>query len=150
MFFLIAPLILLLWIVGIFYAKHAAMPTDSSNPHVLVLGFDGLDPILLDRYMAEGRLPNFSRLKQDGVYHLLQTTTPPQSPVAWATFITGTHPGQHGVFDFIKRDPQRYLPDLAISDRQKLALPWKGAPFWEGAPRVQATAGKRSHPPFCS
>ena len=33
--------------------------------------------------------------------------------------------------DFIKRDPASYRPDLALADRQKLTLPWRGTPFWE-------------------
>jgi predicted AlkP superfamily phosphohydrolase/phosphomutase len=70
-----------------------------------VLGFDGLDPALLERFMAEGVLPNFARLARDGSYHRLGTTIPPQSPVAWSTFITGLDPGGHGIFDFVHRDP---------------------------------------------
>jgi predicted AlkP superfamily phosphohydrolase/phosphomutase len=72
---------------------------------VLVLGFDGVDPALLDRFMAAGELPAFARLAREGRYQRLGTTVPPQSPVAWATFTTGLDPGGHGVFDFIHRDP---------------------------------------------
>ena len=43
----------------------------------------------------------------------MATTTPAQTPVAWSTFATGTNPGGHGIFDFIRRDPRTYLPDLA-------------------------------------
>jgi predicted AlkP superfamily phosphohydrolase/phosphomutase len=118
-------------ILGIHYARSGAMPIHRTTPRVLILGFDGLDPSYLDRSMGEGRLPNFSRLKKDGVFHSLTTTIPPQSPAAWASFITGSDPGHHGVFDFIKRDPKRYFPDLAISDRWKRACPWEGTPFWE-------------------
>lgn len=102
-----------------------------SGKRVLVLAFDGLDPNLLDQYMAEGRLPNFSRLAKTGVYRRLATTNPPQSPVAWSSFITGTDPHAHGVYDFLKRDPRTYAPDLTISDRRTMRLPWKGKPFWE-------------------
>jgi predicted AlkP superfamily phosphohydrolase/phosphomutase len=80
----------------------AAPQTDH---RVLILGFDGLDPHLLDRFMAEGVLPNFARLAHDGSYRRLATTIPPQSPVAWSTFITGLDPGGHGIFDFVHRDP---------------------------------------------
>ena len=37
-------------------------------------------------------------------------TGPPQSPVAWSNFITGAGPGEHGLFDFIHRDPATYQP----------------------------------------
>src|SRR5262249_12256546 len=57
------------------------------------------------RFMAAGRLPSFARLAAEGHYQRLGTTIPPQSPVAWSTFITGLDPGGHGIFDFIHRDP---------------------------------------------
>jgi predicted AlkP superfamily phosphohydrolase/phosphomutase len=80
----------------------------SENPEemkVLVLGMDGLDPILLERLMAEGRLPNFSRLAALGQYSPFGTSMPPQSPVAWANFISGSRPGTHQIYDFIHRKP---------------------------------------------
>ena len=61
----------------------------------------------------------------------LPTSTVPQSPVAWSTFITGDEPSRHGVFDFIRRDPETYKLDLSLADRQRLSLPWQGTPFWE-------------------
>jgi len=72
---------------------------------VIVLGFDGMDPRLTEQMMDEGRLPNFARLRDQGSFKPLQSVTPPQSPVAWATFATGLNPGGHGLFDFIHRDP---------------------------------------------
>lgn len=103
----------------------------TSGPRVLVLAFDGLDPRLLEQYMAEGRLLNFRRLARDGVYHPLPTVMAPQSPVAWCTCITGDDPSGHGVFDFIKRDPRTYLPDLSLADRKQMKLPWRGKAFWD-------------------
>jgi predicted AlkP superfamily phosphohydrolase/phosphomutase len=72
---------------------------------MLILGFDGVDPELLDRFMAAGELPSFARLAAEGHYQRLGTTIPPQSPVAWSTFTTGLDPGGHGIYDFIHRDP---------------------------------------------
>ena len=73
---------------------------------VIVIGVDGMDPGLTERLMAAGKLPNLSRLAQEGGYRPLGTSIPPQSPVAWANFINGAGPGSHGIFDFIHRDPQ--------------------------------------------
>ena len=73
---------------------------------VIVLGIDGMDHAMLEAFIAEGRLPNFARLAQEGDFSPLQTTMPPLSPVAWSTFITGMDPGGHGVFDFLLRDPK--------------------------------------------
>ena len=78
-----------------------------AGPKVLILGMDGLDAGLLRRWMDEGKLPTFRKLAAEGGFAPLRTSDPPQSPVAWANFITGTNPGGHGIFDFIHRDPAR-------------------------------------------
>jgi predicted AlkP superfamily phosphohydrolase/phosphomutase len=77
---------------------------------VVVLGLDGLEPTLTERLMDEGRLPNLARLRAQGTYGRLATTWPPLSPVAWASFSTGTNPGKHNIFDFISRNPRSYRP----------------------------------------
>ena len=82
---------------------------------VFVLAVDGLDPKLLEEFMAAGHLPNFQKLVARGDFKPLQTTMPPLSPVAWSTFITGMDPGGHGIFDFIHRDPATMMPHLSLS-----------------------------------
>ncbi len=81
-----------------------------TGTRMIVLGLDGMDPTLAGRMMAEGRLPTFAKVARDGHFGRLGTSTPPQSPVAWCNFITGTNPGGHGIFDFLHRDPETYLP----------------------------------------
>ena len=75
---------------------------------MIILGVDGLDPDLLTRFMAEGKMPNFARLAQQGSFRRLTTSIPPQSPVAWSNLITGMNAGGHGIFDFIHRDPRNF------------------------------------------
>jgi predicted AlkP superfamily phosphohydrolase/phosphomutase len=82
---------------------------------VIALGLDGLDPNLVSRLMNEGKMPNFVRVARSGYCGPLVTSTPPQSPVAWANFISGANSGRHGIFDFIHRDPDTYLPYLSTS-----------------------------------
>jgi predicted AlkP superfamily phosphohydrolase/phosphomutase len=86
---------------------------------VVVLGFDGADPNLLAKWAKEGHLPNLARLARSGTFEPLGTTNPPESPVAWASFATGLNPGGTGIFDFLRRDPQTYLPELALVRREK-------------------------------
>jgi predicted AlkP superfamily phosphohydrolase/phosphomutase len=121
----------------------------AERPKVLVMGFDGMDPNIAEQLMKEGRLPNFERLRQMGSFSRLETSVPPQSPVAWSNFITGKNPGGHGIYDFIARDPETYLPYLSTtvieeSDRSiklgkwiiplsksKVKLLRHGRAFWE-------------------
>ena len=80
---------------------------------VVILGLDGMEPTLAEKFMAEGKLPNLARLKKEGSYARLRTTTPAISPVAWSSFMTGSEPSKHNIFDFLSRDPRTYLPDLS-------------------------------------
>ena len=116
---------------------------------VIFLGLDGLDPTLTERWMEEGKLPNLSRLRQQGSYQRLRTTFPPLSPVAWSTFATGVNPAKHNIFDFLNRDLRTYAPELSsakVRTRTRFLKlgPWqipltkssvelrrKSQPFWK-------------------
>ncbi|MDD5759457.1 MAG: alkaline phosphatase family protein [Desulfobulbaceae bacterium] len=90
---------------------------------VIVVGFDGMDPLLCQQFMAEGKLPNLSKLADSGSFKQLATTTPSISPVAWSTFATGVNPGKHNIFDFFTRNPKTYQPVLSsalISQAKKI------------------------------
>jgi predicted AlkP superfamily phosphohydrolase/phosphomutase len=81
----------------------------------IVLGMDGLDPKLVRRFVDAGEMPTFKRCMQQGYFGELRTSNPPQSPVAWASFITGTNPGGHGIFDFVHRDAASFTPYMSTS-----------------------------------
>jgi predicted AlkP superfamily phosphohydrolase/phosphomutase len=112
---------------------------------VYILGFDGMDPEITDRLMAEGKLPNLSWMKQHGAMRRLETTNPAQSPVAWSAFSTGMNPGKTRIYDFLKRNPSTYYPDFSTVtiQRGKFALGFlptkaptvtnnrKGTTFWK-------------------
>lgn len=86
----------------------------SNSKKVIVLGIDGMDPGFVERHW--GSLPNLERLRRGGDYKRLGTTIPPQSPVAWSTFITGQDPGGHGIFDYVHRDPATMLPFSSMGE----------------------------------
>ena len=115
---------------------------------VVIVGFDGMDPELANRFMGEGKLPNLAKLRDHGTFRPLRTTFPAISPVAWSTFQTGVNPGKHNIYDFLARDLKNYLPYLSsaqISEPKrhlhigKYSLPLgksevkglrRGTPFW--------------------
>jgi predicted AlkP superfamily phosphohydrolase/phosphomutase len=100
---------------------------------VIFLGFDGLDPGVTERLMAEGKLPHFTRLKEQGGYSRLRTTFPALSPVAWSTFATGVNPAKHNIFDFLNRDLRTYAPELSSArvTRNSVEMRRKSEPFWK-------------------
>ena len=112
---------------------------DGAVKKVIVIGLDGLSPAIVDRLLAAGQLPNLARLREQGGYSRVATTRPAQTPVAWSTFATGVNPGGHGIFDFLRRNPKNYLPDLALNlyEQKNAFLPPRavnlrgGTPIWE-------------------
>jgi predicted AlkP superfamily phosphohydrolase/phosphomutase len=85
---------------------------------LVILGFDGMDPRLAQKWMDDGKLPNLKRLSStSGGVHRLATTHSPESPTAWASFATGVNAGKHNIYDFLIRDTNTYLPDLGMVSR---------------------------------
>jgi hypothetical protein len=121
----------------------------------IFLGFDGLDPAITERMMAEGKLPNLARLREQGSYRRLRTTFPALSPVAWSTFATGVNPAKHNIFDFLRRDLRNYALELSSAkvrpagrflrigkwrfplSRATVEMRRKSEPFWKTLGRHQ-------------
>ncbi len=114
---------------------------------LVILGLDGMDPLLVKKYMDKQKLPHFSQLAEQGVFTALETTIPSISPVAWSSFMTGCHPAKHNIFDFLSRDPKTYLPDLSSarigSPKKTLSLGKYRIPL--SKPEIQ---GMRKSVPF--
>jgi len=106
---------------------------------VVVIGLDGLEPKIVDSMLEAGELPHLARLRIAGGYSRVATTWPAQTPVAWSTFATGVNPGGHGIYDFLRRDPKTYSPDLGLNryEQKSAFLPPKvinlrrGTTIWE-------------------
>ena len=105
------PLVLLLLVATLGCGRSG---TGAHGKRVIVLGVDGMDPGFVEQHWSA--LPNLRRLRDLGGFSRLGTTTPPQSPVAWSTFITGTDPEQHGIFDFVHRDAATMQPLSSMAE----------------------------------
>lgn len=120
----------------IFFSKNSFASTRKYKK-VIVLGLDGMEPKLVQKFINEDKLPNFKKAKELGGYFgNLNTTLPALSPVAWSSFITGVNPGRHGIFDFIHRNPSDLSPYLSTSmvDPSGVSLKLGGlqVPLWGG------------------
>ncbi|MGH8547107.1 MAG: alkaline phosphatase family protein [Methylococcales bacterium] len=109
----------LLFAVAASDATPGSKDTRNSPTRMIILGIDGMDPDMLRTFMAEGVMPNFSRLAEQGGFMNLGTSVPPQSPVAWSDFITGMDSGGHGIFDFIALDRKSLLPYQSTSKTEQ-------------------------------
>jgi len=146
----VAAIIVLVAAVFVFSCTRDASG-QATGKRVLILGIDGMDPTLAEGFMAEGLMPNLQKLMSMGDFKPLTSSIPPQSPVAWSNFITGSNPGKHGIYDFIHRNPDTYMPYLSTSETEEAPeddsivigtrVIWlkggearllrKGKPFWE-------------------
>jgi predicted AlkP superfamily phosphohydrolase/phosphomutase len=135
------------WLIRLVTRKRPPKPAQIRR--AVIVGLDGLDPNLVDRFMTQGKLPALQRLAQAGTYQRLQTTFPAMSPVAWSSFATGVNPAKHGIFDFLTRDRRTYMADLSSAEiapptrhlrignlqipvgKPQLKLLRKSRPFWD-------------------
>ena len=127
--------------------RHRNVYAKAQIKRAVILGFDGMDPELTERFIAEGRLPNLTKLREQGTFRKLATTYPAISPVAWSTFMTGVNPGKHNIYDFLARDLGNYLPYLSSAEIKGPKRSWKigkyNIPL--GGPRIK---GMRRGIPF--
>ena len=131
---------------------------------VIMLGYDGMEPSVVEAMLERGELPNLRKLMEQGGYAHLDSTIPPQSPVAWNTYATCKNPGGHNIFDFIRRNPRGprgpvplvgtgKIDPPALDAAGKITEPAKGTnyrmglPFWSVAD-AQAKRGKVLNIPF--
>jgi len=94
---------------------------------LLIIGWDGATPELVEPWMADGTLPNLAQLAKRGAYSPLRSLVHPLSPAAWTSAFTGLNPGRHGIWDFGQIQPGTY--EVAHTD----ASMRHGATLWDVA-----------------
>jgi predicted AlkP superfamily phosphohydrolase/phosphomutase len=80
----------------------------------IIVGFDSFDPAVFESLQSAGRTPNLTKLAEQKGYSPLEVCSPPQTEVSWTSIATGVDPGSHGIFDFVHRDPQTYMPYVSL------------------------------------
>jgi predicted AlkP superfamily phosphohydrolase/phosphomutase len=80
----------------------------------LILGFDAFDPTVFERLVRQGRMPHLAKYVDLGGYAHFSVANPPQSEVSWTSIATGLNPAEHGIFDFVHRNPKTYTPTVSL------------------------------------
>ncbi|MFC2062037.1 alkaline phosphatase family protein [Elusimicrobiota bacterium] len=75
---------------------------EEKNKPLVVLGLDGADFTIIERFIDSGSMPNIKKAMDSGVFCKMKTVIPPVTAPAWASFMTGVNPGKHGLFDFMR------------------------------------------------
>lgn len=99
------------------------MCTVRKNLKVLILGFDGASPKLVDEWIHY--LPAFKKFRRQGVFGQTIPPIPAQTPVAWTTFMTGMNPGNHGIFSFALRKKRTYERKIIEPAMIKPKILWR-------------------------
>ena len=99
----------------------------------LLIGLDGAEPALVERWMAEGRLPNLARIRERGAVLPCRSTTPCATFPAWTTCVTGVNPGRHGIVDFTRMVEGEYAIRFINATARQAPAIWN----------VLSKAGKR-------
>jgi predicted AlkP superfamily phosphohydrolase/phosphomutase len=98
----------------------------SETEKVLVVGLDGADWNVIKPLVDDGEMPNLERLMEDGRYGNLTTTLPIESPVAWTSMTTGTTPGKHGIYGFLEKQGDEFVPTTGENVRKKRVWDYVG------------------------
>jgi predicted AlkP superfamily phosphohydrolase/phosphomutase len=85
----------------------------------VIFGVDGLSFRILNPLIERGELPNFARLRREGVEAEFISAVPAITPPAWMSLVTGLKPAKHGVFDFWEFDTNSpTLKSRAVTHRK--------------------------------
>ena len=128
--------------LGLVAACSSAPDPAGFKQKLVILGFDGMDPRLVERWMDEGKLPTFKKLAAEGGFYRIETSTSPESPTSWASFAIGGNAGKHNIYDFLVRDVKTYIPDLGMVRREMPNFLFDYIPT--GKPKVESLRGGTS------
>ncbi len=78
----------------------AACARPARIDRVILLGFDGAAPNLIEPLVAEGKLPALRRVMQTGAYGRLGSFEPNKSGILWTSIGTGKSMLKHGIVDW--------------------------------------------------
>jgi len=79
-----------------------------SKPRVCVIGLDGVPHSLLVDLAKEGIMETMAELLDSGHLHRMKASLPEISAVSWTNFMTGSNPGDHGIFGFTDLKKESY------------------------------------------
>jgi len=97
----------------------------AKNVRVLIIGLDGGTWRVLKPMMNKGVMPNLKKLIESGVSGILNSTLPPLTPPAMASFQTGVLPSKHGIYEFTQYRPGSYRPTFVSSKSLKKKTIWR-------------------------
>jgi len=81
-----------------------------TKQRVYIIGLDGASWNLMQKPLAEGKLPNFKKLIESGTSGPLKSFVPTKSPVLWTSIATGKTQLKHGIGNFTAEKDGKIIP----------------------------------------
>jgi predicted AlkP superfamily phosphohydrolase/phosphomutase len=69
-----------------------------NNSPIIMIGLDGAEVTLIERFCSEGKLPTLQSLRKDGCFGILNTDSDIFAGGVWPTFYTSKKVPWHGIF----------------------------------------------------
>jgi predicted AlkP superfamily phosphohydrolase/phosphomutase len=91
---------------------------------VLLIGWDGAEPALVEPWLAQGKLPALAGLVARGTLGRVRSTVPPVTPPAWTSLMTGVDPGRHGIYSFTRPSLTDYTEELVSATERQAPSIW--------------------------
>lgn len=104
-----------------------------SRYRVFSVGLDGLNMPLVERFVAEGALPNLARMMREGASAEALPCLPAYTPTNWATLATGSRTGTHGLPGWEVRDLSQRFEQVGVSAFDSRSC--RSETIWEAADR---------------
>lgn len=101
---------------------------------VVVLSIDGMRADYVDKFIADGTMPNLARLVEGGVKaEYAQSIDPTLTAAAHASIATGTYPNKTGIVANTFRLPHQYIYQTVSGFDD---VEWGAEPIWRAAMRA--------------
>lgn len=91
---------------------------------ILLVGWDGAEPALLEPWLQAGRMPVLRELAARGALGRIASTLPAVTPPAWTSLVTGLQPGRHGIYSFTSPSPDDYAEHFVTAAERQAASVW--------------------------
>ena len=78
------------------------------SKRLCLIGLDGVPEGLLRGLASDGVMPRMAERIAGGHLRAMRASLPEISSVSWSSFMTGTGPGEHGIYGFTDIEPQSY------------------------------------------
>ncbi|UXH76106.1 alkaline phosphatase family protein [Roseateles amylovorans] len=111
----------------------------------LIVIAEGMDPTVLTREVAAGRLPWFGEQMRQRRYAPMDCGPVPYEPVNLATAFSGMNPGRHGCFSYWSAHSAGEMPRVLVTDDVQVPRVWE----WESLSdlRFSVVNVQLTHPP---